>query len=792
MKISEAWLREWVNPEFDSAALAHRLTMLGLEVDSVEAVAGPLENVVVGKVLDVTPHPKADRLSLCRVNVGKADSLAIVCGAANVRAGALYPTALVGARLPGGLEILRSEIRGEMSDGMLCSAAELNLAESADGILELDNSTRIGVPISDALGLDDHTIDIDLTPNRADCFSVLGVARDLAAGQRIPFDEPAVPDVSGTIDDVFPVVLEDQAGCGRFVGRVIRNVDPAAETPFWMQERLRRSGVRPIQPVVDVTNFVMLELGQPLHAYDLDKLSGGIHVRRGIAAERLVLLDGQEVTIDPEILVIADDSGAIGMAGIMGGQATAVSDATRHVYLESAFFVPAVIAGRARRFGMHTDASVRFERGVDPVNQARAIQRATGLLLDIVGGNPGPLVEADSADQLPASEAIKLRRSRLSMVLGIDIPDAEVEALLRHLKMKVQPQDDGWLVAPPSARFDIEIEADLVEEVVRLYGYDRIPEIAGQFTAVLGSATESRVPMRRIRDALVARGYREVMTYSFVASAMDRALGGSSEGVALSNPISSEMDVMRQSLWPGLIESLRHNLDRQHGRVRLFESGIRFIRQDADILEKNMLAGLAAGSAEPEQWGRTPNPVDLFDIKADLEVLFGLTGAAQEFEFRADDSQVLRPGRTARIIRAGEKIGWIGELHPVLTRQLELAVTPVLFEVSLEPLLTARNSKFREISKFPLVRRDIALVIDRDIPVAEVEKAVRESGGPALRDTVIFDVYEGSNIETGSKSVALGLILQEASRTLMEADVDGIMRAVIDRLSRDFNATIRE
>jgi len=792
MKISESWLREWVNPDLDSAALAHRLTMLGLEVDRVEAAAEGMDNIVVGEVLDVTAHPNADRLSLCRVDVGQAKPLAIVCGAANVRAGTRYPTALVGARLPGGLEISRSKIRGEISEGMLCSAVELKLAESADGILELDDSAGIGVPISDALGLDDHTIDIDLTPNRADCFSVLGVARDLAAGQRLEFDEPDGPDVGATIDEVFPVQLEDRAGCGRFVGRVIRNISATAETPLWMRERLRRSGIRPIQLIVDVTNFVMLELGQPLHAYDLEKLSGGIRVRRGLSDERVVLLGGQEVTVDPEVLVIADEGGAIAMAGIMGGEATAVSDATEHVYLESAFFVPEVIAGRARRFGMHTDASVRFERGVDPTHQARAVQRATELLLEIAGGDPGPLSEANSEDQLPTPEPIRLRTARLSAVLGIEIPAAEVEAILCGLKMEVQPKKDGWLVTPPSARFDINIEADLIEEVVRLYGYDRIPEIPGEFTVVLGSATESRVPMPRIRDALVTRGYREAMTYSFVAPTMDRALSGGLDGVTLSNPISSELGVMRQSLWPGLVQCLRHNLDRQHGRVRLFESGIRFFQQDTDIIEENMLAGLAVGAAEPEQWGRTQNPVDLFDIRADLEVLFELTGAAQEFEFCADESPVLRPGRTARITRAGEKIGWLGELHPALTAQLELAVTPVMFEVSLEPLVAATISKFQGISKFPVVRRDIALVIDRDIPVAELEKTIRESGGPALRDTMIFDVYEGSNIETGSKSVAVGLILQEASRTLTEADVDGIMRAVIDRLSRDFNASIRE
>ena len=792
MKISESWLREWVNPDMNSEALAHQLTMLGLEVDAVEPVAGSLDEIVVGEVIAIEPHPDADRLSLCRVDAAQATTLDIVCGAPNVRVGARYPVALIGAQLPGGTNIHRSKIRGQASDGMLCSAVELGIGENSDGILELDPDAMIGATITDALGLADQVIDLDLTPNRADCFSVLGVARDLAASLGMSFSDPVVTVAEAVTDTIIPVTLDNSAGCGRFVGRAIQNIDTSARTPLWMQERLRRSGIRPIYPAVDVTNLVMLELGQPLHGYDLDRLTDGITVRRADAAEQLELLTGENVTMDSEVLVIADGSGPIGMAGIMGGQSTAVSELTQHVFLEAAYFCPEVIAGRARRFGLHTDASVRFERGVDPLHQARAIERATTLLLDIAGGEAGPLIEVEDAAQLPNIQPIRLRKDRLATVLGISIADAEVESLLGRLQMGVEAVPDGWSVIPPPARFDISIEADLIEEVVRLYGYEHIPEIPGEFTVTLGSVTESRVPLARIRDGLVARGYQEAITYSFVEADLDQAFASKSKPIDLTNPISSEQAVMRQSLWPGLVQALRHNLSRQQGRVRLFESGVRFFWQNADIIEENILSGLAVGQAEPEQWDGGQQAADLFDIKADIESLFAQTGAAREFEFYAADHTALRPGRSARILRSGEQIGWLGELHPALTRKLDLAIAPVLFEINLEPALAAQITDYEGISKYPTVRRDIAVIVSCDLPVALIEKAVREAGGPCLRESVIFDLYEGKNIETGYKSVALGLILQETSRTLTDADADDIRRAVIDRLSSDFNATIRE
>jgi len=792
MKISESWLREWVDPDLDSSALAHRLTMLGLEVNAVAPAAAPLDKVVVGEVEDVVPHPNADRLRVCRVNVGAADSLSIVCGATNVRAGGRYPVALVGAVLPGGLKIKSSKLRGEPSAGMLCSGVELGIAESADGLLELDARLTPGTPVGEALDLDDRIIDLDLTPNRADCFCVVGVARDLAAGECLAFREPDVAPVAAVSDTALPVELVAGAGCGRFAGRVIENIDSAATTPVWMQERLRRSGVRPISPVVDVTNFVMLELGQPLHAYDLDKLTDGIVVRRADAGETLVLLDGQEVTLDADVLVIADGSGAIAMGGIMGGDSTAVGAETTNVFLEAAFFAPDVIAGRSRRFGMHTDASLRFERGVDPAHQARAIERATGLLIDIAGGRPGPLVEQRLDAHLPVAKPVRLRKKRLAAVLGHEIANEKVQALLSGLSMAVVADADGWDVTPPPARFDIEIEADLIEEVVRLYGYDRIPEVPGDLKTELGRSTEFSVPIQRVRDTLVARGYQEAITYSFIDDGQLQSFGAEHPGLALTNPISSELAVMRQSLWPGLMQALQHNLNRQRGRVRLFESGIRFSQQDTDIIEENVLSGVVAGNAFPEQWDVPARPVDFFDVKADLEAAFALTGAQAEFEFEAAEHPALRPGRSARIVRAGEAIGWCGELHPSLTRKLQLAETPMLFELEFERTFATQVTEYLGISKFPAVRRDIAVIVGQDVPVRKLEQSIREAAGATLRDVVVFDVFVGKNIETGSRSVALGLILQETSRTLKDADVDTIVHAVTERLARDFNATIRE
>lgn len=789
MKISEHWLREYVDPARDSAALAEQLTLQGLEVDDLTPVAPPLEQVVVGRVVTVDPHPDADRLRVCRVDTG-SDTLQIVCGAPNVAAGRLYPVALVGAKLPGGLTIRAAKLRGVASAGMLCSATELGLAESADGLLELDGDAAVGQPVTAALDLDDQVIDINITPNRADCFSVVGLARDLGAVGDAPFRQAVIPAVAAQSTETFPVTLEEGAGCPLFAGRVIRDLRTDAVTPLWMRERLRRSGIRPIHPVVDVTNYVMLELGQPMHAYDLDRLQGGLSVRRARAGETLELLTGAEQSLDGDVLVIADANGPVGIAGIMGGGTTGVSGATRNILFESAFFEPGVIAGRARRFGLQTDASMRFERGVDPAGQATAIERATALLAEIAGGTAGPTVL--SGVEPPPRPPVQVRRQRLADLLGVELDDGVAEGVFTRLGIHVEHTDDGWRLTPPSFRFDLAIEVDFIEEVARIHGYANIPARAGQQATTLGTVPGDRVPVERAALTLVERGYQEAVTYSFTDPVLDRRLAGGRDGAALLNPISSDLGVMRQSLWSGLLLALRHNLARQQRRIRLFESGVRFIPQGSDVEEKNTLAGVATGDREPEQWGSAETPLDFFDIKADVEAVLALAGSSVSFDFTAGSHPALQPGRTARIERDGLPVGWLGVLHPALTSDLDLPAQPLLFELDAVSTLRAARPAYRAVSRFPAVRRDLAVLVDEAVPVSELRAAVQAAAGDVLEELRIFDVYAGPGIEAGQKSVALGLILQETSRTLTDADTDRVIGAVVARLASDFRARIRE
>lgn len=792
MKISEQWLREWLDTELDAAAIAERLTGLGLEVDGVESLGNGLDEVVVGRVLEVAPHPNADRLSLCRVDVGADAPLQIVCGAPNVEAGHSYPVALAGAKLAGGLEIKRSEIRDVLSEGMLCSAVELGLSEAADGLLVLTDEAPPGTPVTEALGLDDVIIDVDLTPNRADCFSMLGVARDLSAGLGTELKVPRVLPVLPVIDETFPIEVTAPEACPRFAGRVIRDLDTGAESPTWLKERLRRAGVRPIHAIVDVTQYVMLEFGQPMHAYDLDRLNGRVEARWTRPDESVGLLDGRTVEPDDDALVIADDDGPVGLAGIMGGAASAVDEQTRHVFLEAAFFSPAAVAGRARRYGLHTDASMRFERGVDPAHQGRAVERATALLLEFAGGRPGPLIEVANETYLPAHRAVALRRARLAQLLGAEIPDDVVTDILTRLDMRVESTDVGWAVTAPPSRFDIALEVDLIEEVARVYGYDQIPEQTGLMPGTLPAVTESAVTVSRAREVLVDAGYQEVVTWSFVDAELDRRFAGGRDGLALANPIASHLAVMRQSLWPGLCQAAAYNLARQQERVLLFESGVRFIQQNNELVEETLIAGLAIGSRVPEQWGEATANVDLFDIKLVIEGLAGFSGESEAFKFRAAEHAALRPGRSAEVLRHGRRVGHFGELHPTLAKSLDLPSAPLVFELLAEPLLAAIPPRYRPVSRFPAVRRDLAVVVGEEVAAGELLTAIRSEVGMRLADLRVFDVYTGEKVETGSKSVALGLILQDTSRTLTDADVEGIMHGVVGCLAREFNAAIRE
>ena len=790
MRVNLEWLREWVSIDLEPAELAERLTVAGLEVSSVEAAAPDFEGPVVAEITGVQPHPDADRLVVCEVDDGRKQHV-VVCGAPNATSGLRAPFAPVGAQLPGGVKIGRAKLRGVTSDGMLCSGQDLGLSEESDGLLELAEDAPLGESIRDHLRLDDAILDIELTPNRGDCFSVVGIAREVAATQGLELEPPANVPVKAQSSATFNVTLEAEAGCPRFVGRLIRGISITATSPVWLAERLRRAGLRAIHPVVDVTNYVMLELGQPLHSYDERKLDTGIVVRLARKREKLKLLDDREISLDPDVMVIADSSGAIGLAGIMGGNNTAVDAQTQDIFLEAAYFSPPAMAGRARRLGLQTDAATRFERGVDPENQARAIERATALLVEIVGGEPGPIVETKLSDHLAANEPILLRHDRLQAILGLDVDTESVEHILKILAMDVTQHKGGWRVTPPGFRFDLRVEEDLFEEVARMIGYDNIPVTPELSAGHLGTATESRVTEDRLADLLAARGYSEIISYSFVDEELENAINPGTAMAKLANPISKDLSVMRRSLWPGLLKTATQNLSRQQNRMRLFEMGAQFSVVAKKIVETHVLAGLVAGSRWPEHWDFDATAADFFDVKADIEAIFQLTGRLDELQFSPAEHPALRPGQTARLRLAGEHIGWLGALHPVLEHRLELRTNVILFALRLEETLQSALPNFRAYSKFPSVRRDIAVVVDENISVDQIIESVRENAGDMLQNVMIFDVYRGKGIDSSLKSVALGLILQDTSRTLTDADADHTVSSVTEHLGRALGATIR-
>ncbi len=792
MRFSEQWLREWVDPSVDGAELARQLTMAGLEVDSVEPVAPSLDGVVVGRIREIAPHPDADRLRVCQVDVGGDALLQVVCGAPNARQGLCAPLATVGAVLPEGMKIKRSKLRGVESQGMLCSAVELGLGEAADGLLELAEGAVPGMPIADHLGLDDLAIEVDLTPNRGDCLGLAGIAREVGVLNRAPVTPATTDPVPAVIDETFSVELAAPEGCPRYLGRVIRGIDPHATTPTWMQERLRRSGIRSLGPLVDVTNYVMLELGQPMHAFDLNRLKGGIVVRWATPGEKLLLLDGREVELDTETLVIADHGQAVAIAGVMGGELSGIADDTDTLFLESAFFTPTVIAGRARRYGMHTDASHRFERGVDPELQRRAIERATALLLDIVGGQPGPVVEAVSEAQLPKPATVTLRRARIETLLGIVIPDTEVEEILVRLGMQVEATEAGWRVHAPSYRFDIAIESDLIEELARIQGYDSIPTSRPHGAMTILPEPERRADTSRAGSLLVERGYHEAITFSFVDPARQQALDPGHTPIALANPISSDMAVMRTTLWTGLLTALGHNQRRQQPRVRLFETGLRFLQGADGIVQEPMVAGVACGSADPEQWGEPSRELDFFDLKADVEALLGLTGPTADLIFEADKRPALHPGQSARIRRGDTEIGWLGSLSPQVAQTMGLKGRILLFELSLEALGQGPAPSYTALSRFPAIRRDLAVVVDASQSAGHLCDTVREAAGDLLIDLQLFDMYVGKGVDSNRKSLALGLTLQDPSRTLKDDEVDRVVDNVVRRLRDELGADLRE
>jgi len=791
MKFSENWLRELVDVQADRTQLAHALTMAGLEVEELTPLGEGLDGVVVAEIVGAEKHPEADRLQVCKVDAGQGAPLQIVCGAPNARVGIKVPLATVGANLPGGIAIKAAKLRGVESFGMLCSAKELGIDADASGLLELPLDALVGQPLATYLGLPDASIELKLTPNRPDCLGLYGLAHDVAAlfGSRVKTGEQAPAPVTSQARR--GIRLEAGKDAPRYLGRVVEGIDATARTPLWLAERLRRAGLRPISAVVDVTNYVMLELGQPMHAFDNDQLEGDVVVRHAHAGETLKLLDGSEATLDTGFVLIADEKKALAVAGVMGGFDSRVTDATRNIFFEAAHFAPAAIMGRARKLGLHTDASHRFERGVDPELPRRALERATELLLAIAGGQAGPVLVAENLANLPKPAPVTLRRARLRRVLGVDVADAEVARIFTALGMKVEPQADGWRITAPSSRFDIEREEDLVEEVARIFGYDNIPTATPAGALALAAEPEARIGELALREQLAAQGYFEAVNLSFVANELLAQWGLAGQGVPLANPLSADLAVMRPSLLPGLVEALRHNRARQQERVRLFEVARVFAEGNPPI-ETPSLAIAACGTARAEQWGEPSRALDFFDLKGDLDALLAWGGESERWSVHADGLPGwLHPGRGARISRDGETAGYLGALHPQLAKALDLGPDVHVLELALEPLLARRLPKAQPVARFPSVRRDIAVEVPEDVTWSRIGEVVRGTLGGVLKELRLFDRYSGKGVEAGRKSLAMGLILQDASRTLVDDDADRCVRQAIAALEQTCQAKLR-
>ncbi|KPN20960.1 phenylalanine--tRNA ligase subunit beta [Xanthomonas sp. Mitacek01] len=790
MKFSENWLRQHVKTDASRDELAATLTAIGLEVEEITPLGESLDGVVVARIVSAEKHPEADRLQVCQVDAG-GTTLQIVCGAPNARPGLVAPLATIGTTV-GTLTIKAAKLRGVESNGMLCSAKELGIDADASGLLELPDDAPVGTPLAEYLGLPDATIELKLTPNRADCFGIRGIAFDVAAACGSEVAPPDAPAVSPTSDASLQVVLDAGADAPRYLGRVIEGVDATRPTPVWMAERLRRSGIRPVSFLVDVTQYVMLELGQPMHAFDRDLLTGPVGVRRARKGETLKLLDGRDATLDEQFLAITDADRVVALAGVMGGFDTRVTDGTRNVFLESAHFAPDAIIGRSRKLGLHTDAAHRFERGVDPELPRTAIEYATRLILDVAGGSAGPVTAAELDAHIATPRTIALRRARLARVLGLTVEDAEVERILRALGLDVVADDAGWQVTAPTRRFDLAIEEDLIEEVVRIHGYDRVPTTLPGGATRIAAPSETRVAEAELRLQMVARDCLETVNFAFVDASLLAAWQMAAGSVPLANPLSAELGVMRTALLPGLVASLARNLARQQDRVRLFEVGKVFAQAEAAgaaPVETLQVAAAVAGDAGAEQWGDASRPVDYFDLKGDLEALAAVAGA--QLSFARSTAPHGRPGRSADVLRDGRRVGWIGELHPRLLRALDIDVPVVAFELEASALQARPLPRVTGLSKFPSVRRDLAIVAPESVDWAALEATVRASAGPLLADVRLFDRYAGQGVETGFRSLAMGLILQESSRTLTDRDVDAVVADVVAALARQHDAKIR-
>ncbi|EHK9065949.1 phenylalanine--tRNA ligase subunit beta [Vibrio vulnificus] len=795
MKFSESWLREWVNPAVTTDELTHQITMAGLEVDDVLPVAGTFNGVKVGHVVECGQHPDADKLRVTKVDVGEEALLDIVCGAANCRQGLKVAVATVGAVLPGDFKIKKAKLRGQPSHGMLCSFTELGIDVESDGIMELASDAPIGMDFRDFLALNDVTVDVDLTSNRADCFSIRGMAREVGVLNRADVTEPSVAPVAPSIDDTVAIDVKAPAACPRYLGRVVKNVNVQAKTPLWMQEKLRRCGIRSIDPVVDITNFVLLEQGQPMHAFDLAKIDGGIVVRLAEQGEKITLLDGSEAELNADTLVVADHNKALAIAGIFGGEESGVTSETKDVLLECAFFAPDHIRGRARSYGLHTDSSMRFERGVDYALQVNAMERATQLLVEICGGEVAPVVAVESEAELPKPNKVALRRTKLDNLLGHHIADSDVVEILERLGMTVETTEEGWVAVAPTWRFDIAIEQDLVEEVGRIYGYDNIPNQNPTAALKMHDHQEANIPLKRVRDLLVDRGYHEAITYSFVEPEQQKLVVPGVDALILPNPISAEMSAMRLGLIQGLLNTVVHNQKRQQPRVRLFEYGLRFIPCDTaenGMRQEPMLAGVIAGTRSEEHWNIDTNTVDFFDLKGDVEAILELSANDKAYSFVAAKHPALHPGQSAAIVVDGKEIGVIGTVHPELERKFGLNGRTIVFEIEWSAINRKVIPEAVALSKFPANRRDIAVVVDEAVASGDIVNACLEVGGEFLKAAKLFDVYVGKGVEEGKKSLAIALTLQSNERTLEDADIAGAVDAIVAHVSEKFGASLRD
>lgn len=798
MKFSESWLREWVNPSLTTEELEAQVTMAGLEVDAVDPVASDFSGIVVGQVVSREQHPDADKLSLCQVTDG-SENFQIVCGAANVREGLKIPFAKIGAVLPTpdgkGFKIKKAKLRGVESFGMLCAESEMGMAESSDGLMELADDAPVGADIREYLKLDDSIIEVDLTPNRADCLSVKGLAREVGTLNKVDVTEPSIPAVPASIDDTVAVNLKAADACPKYVGRVLKGVNVKAQTPLWMVEKLRRSGVRSIDPIVDVTNFVLLEQGQPMHAFDLSKLDGAVEVRMAKANEELTLLDGQEIKLNSDTLVIADQSKALCIAGVMGGEYSGVTTETQDIFLEVAYFNPIAIAGKARNYGLHTDSSHRFERGVDYRLQATAMERATQLILDICGGQAGPVVETVEASAMPIEASVELRASRVKQVLALELPKADITDMLTRLGMGVTETEAGWSVDVPSYRFDISIEPDLIEEIARIYGYNNLPVNTPMAALELEMKDETQTPEQLIKQYWVDRGYQEAITYSFVDPKVQKLVDPQVEGLALANPISADMGVMRTNLWVGLIKAAEHNLNRQQDTVRLFETGLRFVPQaSGELVQDPVISGLICGSRISKGWTNQSEKVDFYDLKGDVEEMLGLGGKAvgeSGVSFAVGSHPALHPGQCAAVLKNGKEIGVMGALHPELQKKLGIKTPLFVFELLLVDVMQGVLPAFKVVSKFPEVSRDLAFVVEESVQWSQVESIIREKAGEQLIQVTLFDVYRGQGIENGRKSLALGLTWQDPSRTLNDEEITSWVDSIVLGLAEGLDAQLR-